>query len=432
MTDVGRGGGDSVALIGVLALTQLIGWGFSFDFLAVVGRPVARDLGMANEVAFAGLSVMMVVAAVLGPLVGGRLTRHGAARVLAEGSVLFVIGLTVLSAAVGPVTWLAAWAVVGAGGSFGLMVAANTAVVERRGAEAKRGIGTLMIFTGLSAAISWPIASLLLEAIGWRATCLVGAATHLFVCLPAHLRALPPRPAEIPRDVAAEAEEALPPAAGSGTLLVIGGITTAFTFVAYGVSPSLLEIFRQAGATPALALQLGSARSVFGVSARLVDVALGRRSSPLATIIVAGGLIVIGLLLLPIADGAFAFLGGFALLYGFGTGIATVARVLLPLQFFAPADFGRLSSRLALPQYLANAAAPVIFTAVLDRGGVDAVVALAVATLAFAVLAAVGLALRPRRPAAVDEGLVLDAIPTDCPTTIAEGDARPSCRRPGS
>lgn len=397
MTGVARRGDGSVTLIAVLALTQLIGWGFSFDFLAVVGRPVARDLGMANEIAFAGLSVMMVVAALLGPMVGGRLGRYGAARVLAEGSVLFAVGLVALSAATGPVTWLAAWAVVGAGGGFGLMVAANTAVVERRGAAAKRGIGTLMIFTGLSAAISWPVASWLLDGIGWRASCLVGAAAHVLVCLPAHLFALPPRPAEMPRDEADEATAAPPRPAGGGTLLVLGGITTAFTFVAYGVSPSLLEIFRQAGATPTLALQLGSARSVFGVSARLVDLALGRRSSPLATIMVAGVLIVVGLALLPIADGAFAFLGGFALLYGFGTGIATVARVLLPLQFFAPADFGRLSSRLALPQYLANAAAPVIFTAVLDRGGVDAVVGLSVATLALALLLCAGLALRSRR-----------------------------------
>lgn len=102
MADGTRGGGGSAVLIGVLALTQLIGWGFSFDFLAVVGRPVARDLDMANEIAFAGLSVMMVMAALLGPVVGARLGRYGAARVLAEGSVLFAVGLTALSASVGP------------------------------------------------------------------------------------------------------------------------------------------------------------------------------------------------------------------------------------------------------------------------------------------------------------------------------------------
>jgi ABC-type bacteriocin/lantibiotic exporter with double-glycine peptidase domain len=47
----------------------------------------------------------------------------------------------------------------------------------------------------------------------------------------------------------------------------------------------------------------------------------------------------------------------------------TVARALLPLVFFSPREFGLQSARLSLPQNLANAIAPVIFTAILDRAG---------------------------------------------------------------
>lgn len=391
-------GSGSMRLVGVLAVTQLIGWGSSYDLLAVVGRPVAADLGMSNEVAFAGLSVMMVTGALVGPSVGGRLSRRGSASTLTESSVLFALGLAALSAAQGPLTWLAAWVIIGVAGAFGLMVSANTAIVERHGGAAKRAVGTLMIFTGLSSALAWPIVALLLDAVGWRGACLVGAGLHLVVCLPAHLFALPPRPAALPVEPATWGDVGAQPPAGRGTFLAIAGITSAFTFVAFGISPSLLEILRQAGASPATALQLGSLRSVFGVSARLADLSLGQRSSPLATSMVAAGLSVAGLLLLPFAGGSWAILAGFIALYGLGTGIATVARVLLPLQFFAPADFGRLSSRLALPQNLANAAAPVVFTAVLDRGGADAAVVLGAAILLAAGLACAGLALRRRGP----------------------------------
>jgi len=389
-------GAGSMRLVGVLAVTQLIGWGSSYDLLAVVGRPVAADLGMSNEVAFAGLSVMMVTGAFLGPAVGGRLSRQGAARTLAESSVLFALGLAALSAAQGPLGWLAAWAIIGVAGAFGLMVPANTAIVERRGGAAKRAVGTLMIFTGLSSAVAWPTVALLLDAVGWRGACLVGASLHLAVCLPAHLFALSPRPAVPPVEVGAGGDGAARRPAGRGTFLAIAGITSAFTFVAFGVSPSLLEILRQAGASPATALQLGSLRSVFGVAARLADLTLGHRSSPLATSMVAAGLSMVGLMLLPFAAGSWSILFGFIVLYGLGTGIATVARVLLPLQFFAAADFGRLSSRLALPQNLANAAAPVVFTAVLDRGGAEAAVVFAAVILLAAALACAGLALRRR------------------------------------
>jgi MFS family permease len=59
----------------------------------------------------------------------------------------------------------------------------------------------------------------------------------------------------------------------------------------------------------------------------------------------------------------------FILLYGFGSGVMTVARALLPLALFSPREFGLQSARLSLPQNLANAIAPVIFTAILDRAG---------------------------------------------------------------
>lgn len=49
--------------VAVLAVTQLIGWGTTFDMLGVMGRVIAPDLGLPNEAIFAGLTIMMVVSA---------------------------------------------------------------------------------------------------------------------------------------------------------------------------------------------------------------------------------------------------------------------------------------------------------------------------------------------------------------------------------
>jgi predicted MFS family arabinose efflux permease len=59
----------------------------------------------------------------------------------------------------------------------------------------------------------------------------------------------------------------------------------------------------------------------------------------------------------------------FVLLYGFGSGVLAVARALLPLALFSPREYGLQAARLSMPQNLANAIAPVIFTAILDRAG---------------------------------------------------------------
>ena len=360
----------SAQTVSVLAITQLIGWGTTFDMLGVMGRVVAPDLGLPNEVVFAGLTIMMVVSAVAGPATGRWLRRYGAARVLSASSLTFTLGLLLLAAANGILLYAAAWIVIGAGGALGLSAPAYTAVVEREGPNGKRVIAILMLFTGLSSTIFWPILSLLNEAVGWRLTFLVCAALQFFVCLPLHLFALPkPIATHTEGGVAEIAPVPLSKAAQRKAFLLIAAATTISTFVTFGVAPSLLEIFRQSGASPAFALQLGSARGVIGISARFLDMLLGRRGNPILSAAMGISLIVISFAMMLAFSPSTPLLVTFILLYSFGSGVMAVARALLPLALFSPREFGLQSARLSLPQNLANAIAPVIFTAILDRAG---------------------------------------------------------------
>ncbi|MCJ9697268.1 MFS transporter, partial [Rhizobium sp. PRIMUS64] len=357
----------SAQTVTVLAVTQLIGWGTTFDMLGVMGRVVAPDLGLPNEVVFAGLTIMMVVSAIVGPATGRWLGRYGAARVLSAASLTFALGLLVLAAANGIVLYACAWVIIGIGGAFGLSAPAYTAVVEREGANGKRVIAILMLFTGLSSAIFWPILSLLNEAVGWRLTFLVCAALQFLVCLPLHLFALPkPLATHIEGSAAEIAPVPLSKAEQRKAFLLIAAATTISTFITFGISPSLLEIFRQSGASPALALQLGSARGVLGISARFLDMLLGRRGNPMLSATMGISLMMISFLIMLVGSPSTPLLVTFILLYGFGAGVMTVARALLPLALFSPREFGLQSARLSLPQNLANAIAPVIFTAILD------------------------------------------------------------------
>lgn len=362
----------TIATIAILAVTQLIGWGTTFDMLGVMGRIIAPDLGLANEIIYLGISVMMVVSALAGPMTGRMLKRFGAARLLAAGSLAFAAGLLLLSLADGIVVYILAWCAIGVGGALGLSAPAYTAVVEREGANASRVIAILMLFTGLSSAIFWPLLNLLQEAIGWRATFAVSAATHLLVCLPLYLFALP-KPLITPQTVAHDDIPAPVPLDLRGrkhAFYCIAASTTLATFVTYGLTPSLLQIFGLFGAAPALALQLGSLRGVMGISARFLDMLLGRRGNPLLSAILGAGFLLAGFLAL-IANGQSpVVLVVFVICYGFGSGIITVARALLPLMVFSRQDYGLHSARLSLPQNLASAAAPVLFTAILDRAGV--------------------------------------------------------------
>jgi MFS family permease len=361
----------SAQTIAVLAVTQIISWGTTSDMLGVMGRIVAPELDLPNEVVFFGLSIMMLVSALAGPATGRLLDRHGAAKVMACASVIFAIGLLLLAGAHEILVYGLAWIVIGIGGALGLSAPAYTAVVEREGLDGKRVIAILMLFTGLSATIFWPALALMNDLVGWRMTFVFSAMLQLFICLPLYLFGLP-KP--IDRNEQTQATDTVPvdftPPERRRAFFLVAAATAISSFISFGLAPSLLALLQQAGASPALALQLGSARGVIGVSARFVDMALGRRGNALLTSLVGTGLILFSFLLAATITSSAPVLVVFMLLYGFGTGVLAVARALLPLSLFSPGEFGLQSARLSLPQNLATAAAPVVFTAILDRAGV--------------------------------------------------------------
>ncbi|RWX76010.1 MFS transporter [Neorhizobium lilium] len=377
----------SARTIAVLAVTQIISWGTSFDMLGIMGRVIAPDLGLPNEVIFFGLTIMMLVSAFAGPSAGRLLKRYGAASVLACASLIFAAGLLLLAAAGGIATYALAWVVIGIGGALGLSAPAYTAVVEREGMNGKRVIAILMLFTGLSATVFWPALAALDHLFGWRMTFVICAALQVFVCLPLYLFGLP-KPVESREQAQAAALDPvdLTPAERSRAFLYMAAATSISSFVSFGLAPSLLALLRQSGASPALALQLGSARGALGVTARFVDTVLGRRGNAILTSVIGTVLTLASFLLAALVPSTPTVLIVFMILYGFGTGVLAVARALLPLSLFSARDYGLQAARLSLPQNLANGVAPVVFTALLDRVGATAALCVG------AVLSAISLA----------------------------------------
>jgi predicted MFS family arabinose efflux permease len=380
-------GTSRVRLIAILSVSQLIGWGTTFDMPSVLARSMARDLAMPFETIFGGLSVMMVMVALASPRAGKLLVRFGAARVMAGGSCIMAAGLAVLSGAQGPVSYFAAWVVIGLGGALGLTVPANTAIVEREGQGAKRIMTTMSVFTGLSSAIFWPVLAFADQAIGWRLALLTAAAVHVFVMLPLHLLALPPpRPESGARSV----EEAVAQAPRSSrqrriALLLIAAGSSLIALLTFGISPSLIELLKQSGATPELALTLGSLRAVIGISARFGSTVLIERLSTVTSGLAGSGILLAGFAVLTLFAPSLAAPAGFVLLYGAGAGIVTIVRTLLPLAFFSRGEFALISSRVALAQYAATATAPFLFAAVLEHFGMSGILTLSIG-IALAIL----------------------------------------------
>jgi predicted MFS family arabinose efflux permease len=359
----------------VLALTQLIGWG-SVGLVAIVGRQMADDLGMDVAAVFAGNSILYLVMGLCSPLLANAFARVGARRMMISGTTMEILGFAVLALAQGPVGYVIAWVILGMAGSAMLTTPAFILLNELVGRNAKSAIGALILVTGLSSSLFWPIASFLSQAAGWRMTCLIYAAAMALLSLPLLIFALPRRGQSPPEP--ATAEPGAPPAASADSTfwLVVAAIGLN-AFVTFGFSAILIELLKAEGLRPTEAVAFGSALGIIQVSARGIDFLGGGRWDGIATGLFAGFALPVAMAVLIAGAGAFWSVAAFILLYGLGSGALAVARATIPLVFYDKAAYAKATAHIALPLYGMSALSPPCLAALLTHFGSNAVLALA-------------------------------------------------------
>lgn len=379
----------------VLAITQLIAWG-TLSLPAVIGRAMAADLGMDLTAIFASTTVLYMSMGLCSPLLARPFIKHGGRRVMIAGTLLAAPGYALLAAAQGPLSYYAAWLLLGIAGSATLSTASYIVLNEVAGLRARSAIGALMLVTGLSSSIFWPITSALSAHVGWRTTCLLYSGLLLAVSLPLFVFLLPRRVHDhlSPATGATESGPVAVPARSTFYLLV--GASGLNAFVAFGMGAVLIELLKAEGLSAAEAIVFGSLLGVIQISARVIDFLGGGRWDGITTAIVAGLALPAAMLLLMLSHGSHAAIAMFMLIYGLGSGALAVARATMPLVFYDKAAFAKASAQIGLPMNLLSAVAAPILVELLTRYGSNAPLALSLVCSCAAV--AMLLLLRQRRP----------------------------------
>src|SRR5688500_5126285 len=230
-------------IIAVLAVTQLVGWD-TISLPAVIGEQLARDLSLTLPAVFAGTTVMLVVTGLTSPLMGRAFVKYGARLVMAAGSLIAAPGFVLIAAASGPVLYYAGWVVLGVAGAAMLSTATYILLNEVVGGGAKRPIGALMLMTGLSSSLFWPITAFLTDLIGWRSTLLIYSASMVLICLPLHVFALPARRVQT---LASGGLEAVAPSSSSIRrlpFLLLAAAITLNAFVSWGFGSIIIQLLK--------------------------------------------------------------------------------------------------------------------------------------------------------------------------------------------
>ena len=382
--------------LAVLAITQVIGWG-TLSLPAVLGRDMAVDLGLSLSAVFAGNSVLYVAIGLCSPLLARSFARHGGRRVMMVGTLVAAAGFTMLSAARGPISYYIAWLGLGVAGSATLSTAAYVVLNEVAGPGARRAIGALMLVTGLSSSIFWPVSAVIAAQLGWRGTCLVYAALLLLVSLPLLAALLPKRRNEQPT-LASDAGSAMArPEPSQGTFYLLTAAIALNAFVTMGLSAVLIELFKVEGLTALEAIGFGSMLGVIQISARALDLLGGGRWDAITTALAAGLALPLAMLLLMVWGGSAGAVAVFIVVYGLGSGALAVARATMPLVFYDGAAFAKASAQIALPLNLLSATAAPVMAALLTSFGSNTLLSLTLICSSAALLML--LLLRLLRPA---------------------------------
>jgi predicted MFS family arabinose efflux permease len=372
--------GAPVRVVGALGTAQTLAWASSYYLPAMLGAPMAADLGVATPTVFAAFSGAMVVSALVGPWAGLAIDRHGGRVVLAGTSLVFALGLGMLGFAQGLWTMVIAWLVIGAAMGAGLYEAAFSSLVRLYGQHARGAITGITLLAGFASTVGWPLSAWMETRFGWRNACLGWAGIHLLIGLPlnAWLPTLP-SPAQPERTAAADPAQAIasaspsPVAAAGGAgyaTALLAFVFAATWFISTAMATHLPRMLEAAGATLAAAVAVGALVGPAQVAGRVLEFGLLRRVHPLLSARLAALAHPAGVTVLLMAGPVAAPL--FAILHGAGNGILTIAKGTLPLVLFGAQGYGARQGWLMLPARIAQALAPLLFGLALDAWGANA------------------------------------------------------------
>ncbi len=378
----------------VLGVTQILAWGILFYPPVLMMPLIAADRGWSLSFAMAGFSLALLVAGSAAPTIGGWIDRFGGHVVMAAGSLIGACAVALLAFASHPAAYLAVWVILGVAIAANLYDPAFATLGRIFGVGARKPITYLTLAGGFASTVSWPATQVLLTYTDWRGTYLIFAAVLAFVAAPLHAfalprtRAAPPPPSDDP----AATLPAYFPASGLVFFLVAAAFA-AYAFIPSGLAAHLIAMFGRAGIDPATAVMIGAMFGPSQVAARVCELAFGR-AHPLNLARFSVALLLAGFALLALFGFTLWAAIAFAIMFGAGNGLLTIARGAVPLALFGATGYGRVLGRIAKPYQIMQAVAPLALAFVVERSGDP--MALAV-TAAFGVVSLICL-LAIRRP----------------------------------
>ena len=275
-------------IVWMLGASQIIGYGTIYYSFSILAEDIAKSLSVPTSWLYGSFSIALLASAVLAPMIGKRVDRHGAATVMAIGSGLCAMTLLGASLATGTISFTIMLVAMQAASTLVLYDSAFAALVQATDSEARLRITHLTLIAGFASTLFWPLTSWLHGLLSWREVFAIFAALNLFVCVPIHVLLAMQHHA---KSLAHKTDEEISPVQSEISTLPTDKrrqglwlVSIAFAFSSFALSAVLAQM------VPTLsALGLGSSALIvstfFGpaqVLVRFVNMLLGVKRHPMA------------------------------------------------------------------------------------------------------------------------------------------------------
>lgn len=380
--------------IWALGLTQIVGYGTLYYGFAILAPAIGEEFALPKQWIFGALSVALFLGSLLAPTAGRLADSYGAGRIMTYGSLAAALALVACAAAPERFSFAAALIAMELASCFVLYATAFVAIVQIGSIGAQRSITHLTLIAGFASTLFWPLTSALHEYLTWREVYLVFAVFNLLICLPIHLwlaRLAKRRKLLSASQDAAERHDTAtqPPLHPTRARTVLVLMMLGFAIEGFVLSAILLHM------VPLLtALGLGgaavAAATLFGpaqVASRLINMVFGGRLRQTVLAIVSPSLLAVALGVLlattPMTAGTMVFV----ILFGLGSGLASIVGGTLPLEVFGRQTYGLHVGWMSAARQFSSAFGPFLFALMMAQISVPG----AVAILGLAATVAVGI-----------------------------------------
>ena len=349
-------------VVPVLGIAQIISWGSLYYPVAVLGSAIGRDLDISEIAVFGSFTVGLFVSGLAAPAAGKLVDTRGGRFTLSCGSALGAVALALLAAAPNTAMLMTGFVVAGLAMAGCLYDPAFATLHAMSGTAYRKAVTALTLFGGFASTVFWPLSQFLLDSYGWRTAFAVYAALNLLVCLPLHLWILPRGPGTVAPAATSAGASATSRPAPSAVFFWLATALALAAFLSSALSAHVIGLLTSSGLTPRDAVLVSSLIGPMQVAGRVAEFAFSGHLRPVAVGTLAFVLLAAALVVLTQVHGVWIVALAFALLYGWSNGVMTIVRGTVPGELFGHRQFGSLLGRLAQPQFVARAIAPVALT----------------------------------------------------------------------